>query len=596
MHRIPRAASKALLATVVLWSGTLGWATNSRTLAGGLGPLTTTLAYPVPPVFATSVAVMDADTGQWLRVVNPDASLPMASTTKIMTAIIAIQHGHLQDLVRVSHAAAAIGQSSMGLVEGEHVRMYDLLYGLMLPSGNDAAIAIGEHIAGSVPKFVEMMNAKASALHLFHTHYVTPYGFSDTPDGDDPAHYSSARDLVELARYALRDSLFRKIVSTATYVVPATKINHEHKLRTVNYFLNWYPGAGGVKPGWTSGAGVCQVIEVHRNGRHLIAAILHTPNVYTDVRDLMNYALGDFTWVSSGFSGDTPTQVVPSGTSSDPQLYFPFTGHSIRGPFVKYYKAHGGFNVFGAPRTESINVDGTLEQFFTNQILMYDPVQGAVVPQRLGFSALPSADWQIRTHKLPDTSWRRFYPQTGHTVTYRFLSFYLAQGGPRTFGYPITEKRYEGRTLVQYFENAELAWHPDATGSSGYVGVGPLGLRSLVGLGFITGDNLPPALHDPFIGKSPTPTRSPTATGKVSPTMTQSPIMTKTTTPILTSTMRPSASPTKPRPTHTPTSTATPPAKPTPTSSRTPTPAISPTRSPTPNATGSDTPVAPASP
>ena len=145
-------------------------------------------------MLASAVAVLDVDSGQWLRLVDADKPLPMASTTKIMTALLAIEHGHLHNLVLVSKRAASIGESTMGLVEGERVSMTDLLYGLLIPSGNDSAIAIAEHVSGSVPKFVALMNARARELHLTHTHYVNPYGFSKTADGDSPEDLLSARD------------------------------------------------------------------------------------------------------------------------------------------------------------------------------------------------------------------------------------------------------------------------------------------------------------------------------------------------------------------------------------------------------------------
>jgi D-alanyl-D-alanine carboxypeptidase len=519
--------------------------------AGGLGPLTTTLAYPAPPLFATSAAVLDVDTGKWLRLQNADMPLPMASTTKIMTAILAIEHGHLSSLVKVSKAAATIGETTMGLVAGERVSVMNLLYGLLIPSGNDAAIAIAEHVSGSQKKFVALMNAKARALHLTHTHYTNPYGFSDTNDGDDPEHYSSARDLVLLAQYAMKNPIFSTIVGTTAYDVPPTSHNQEHYFTTVDYFMTWYPGADGVKPGWTSGAGICQVIDVHRDGRHLLAAVMHTQNTYTDMRDLMNYALSDFTWYQahatdgSVLVNDTPASYVVSGTARNPVWYFPYSGHEIQGSFLTYYRTHGGFAVFGAPRTEQVNVDGNNEQFFSNQVLDYNATIGAVIPQRLGFDALPSPTWLKRVHRVKNSTTQRFFPETGHTVTNRFLDFFLANGGVSTFGYPITEKQSEHGALVQYFENAQFVWYG---GQNGYVSVAPLGLRYLVELGLITGDNLPPALHMPFALAAPTSTYSPTATATATRRATSSPTRTPTSRP--TSTLRPTITP---RPTQSPT-------------------------------------------
>jgi D-alanyl-D-alanine carboxypeptidase len=581
--------------TALLILSTLSAATSGRAaLAGGLGPLTTTLAYPTPPLYATSAAVMDVDTGKWLRLQNADMRLPMASTTKIMTAILAIEHGHLMDLVKVSKAAATIGQTTMGLGAGERVNVLDLLYGLLIPSGNDAAIAIAEHVSGSQKKFVALMNAKARSLHLANTHYTNPYGFSDTADGDDPAHYSSARDLVILAQYAMKSAVFRQIVSTTSFDVPGTKYSQEHYFTTVNYFMTWYPGADGVKPGWTSGAGICQVIDVQRNGHHILAAVMHTQNTFTDMRDLMNFALGDFTWYQAHAAdgsllvGDTPASYVVSGTTRAPVWYFPYTGHAIQGAYLRYYRTHGGYAVFGAPRTEAVNVDGSQEQFFSNQVVYYNATLGAIIARRLGFDGVPSPTWLKRVHKIKNTASQRFYPETGHTVTNHFLAFYLAFGAASTFGYPITEKSYENGTLVQYFENAEFVWHDDL---NGYVTAGPLGLRDLVELGFIAGDNLPPALHLPFVPPTIAATSRPTriATATPRPTSTQTLVPTVRPTPTTRPSSTPTASQTATRPPATRTSTRTPTRSPsatrtptqTPRVTLTPTAAASATRTPT---------------
>lgn len=449
-----------------------------RVAAGSLTPLTTTLAYPPPPIMAAAAAMLDVDTGQWLYLSHADTRRAMASTTKIMTAILAIGHGRLNALVRVSHAAATIGQSTMGLRQGEQVRVRDLLYGLLLPSGNDAAIALAEFVGGTQAHFVEMMNAKAAALHLHNTHYETPHGL------DAPDHYSSARDLVILARYAMSLPLFRQIVDTKQYVVRATAHNLEHRLTNINEVLYWYPGVDGIKPGQTDAAGLCQVIDAHRFGRHVILAIMNTPNLYTDARDLLDYGFGDFSWVSSGYQDDTIDQVIYKNTLNGPMLYYPYSGHGVQGSFSSYYRLHGGIEVFGMPRTEAIRTNGQLVQFFTNIVLAEDPRTDTVLPERLGLVAVPSSVLLRRVDRVADTNWRTYYPQTGHTVTYRFRQYYLSEGGPATLGYPVTEKFEQSGTLVQYFENAVLVWHA-TSGSTGFVGMAPLGQQELRSLGLL---------------------------------------------------------------------------------------------------------------
>jgi D-alanyl-D-alanine carboxypeptidase len=453
--------------------------------SGVLDPATTTQDYPAPPILARAAAMLDVDTGKWLYLANPDEQLPMASTTKLMTAYLALRYGHLQNLVTVSKAAATVGGSSMGLRPGERVSLLDLLYGLLLPSGNDAAVAIAQYVAGSLPAFVALMNQTAAALHLTHTHYLNPYGFFQTPDGDDPDHYSSARDLVLLAQIDMQNLLFRQIVATQHYVIPATATHHRYDLSTVNYVLSWYPGTDGVKPGWTGGAGICQVVDLRAHGRHLLLAILHTPNLYTDVRDLLDYGLDDFTWHQSPWTSvDRPDQYIVRATGAGSSWYFPYTGHAVSGPFLAYFKAHGGAAIVGYPQTEQVDVGGVTEQFFTNQILTQDPTTGAVTSLLLGTLSVPDAALLAPVLPVANTTWRTYFPQTGHTLTYRFRAFYLAHGGIATFGLPLTEKYAVNGTLVQYFQRAEFMWHA-LSASSGYVVLAPLGKARLQALGLV---------------------------------------------------------------------------------------------------------------
>ncbi len=177
---------------------------------------------PNPPVLARAAYLYDVTNGQVLYAKNADAGLPMASTTKIMTALLAIKYGRLDDMVTASYAAATIGESTMYLRQGEQLPLRDLLYGLMLPSGNDAAIAIAEHVGGSVPAFVAMMNREAALLGMTQTHFATPHGL------DAVGHYASARDMARLAMAAMALPVFRQVVSTRSYSIPATAHNDAH--------------------------------------------------------------------------------------------------------------------------------------------------------------------------------------------------------------------------------------------------------------------------------------------------------------------------------------------------------------------------------
>jgi len=332
--------------------------------------------YLPPPILASSAALLDVTANRWLLLDHADVPRAMASTTKIMTALVAITHGHLDDVATADAGAVAVGQASgsnMGLVTGERLTIRDLLYGLLLPSGNDAALTIAARVGGTVPAFVAMMNREAAALGMTHTHFANPHGL------DEAGHYSSAHDLAILARRALQLPLFRQIVDSSAYAIPATATHRAHRLTNLNWFLTWYPGADGVKPGMTAAAGLCQVLSARRHGRWLIGVLLNTPDLSTDARDLMNYGFGDFHWWPSGRAGDAPLSAIDAGSASDPALYFPATGHRIRAGFLAFYRAHGGAAVFGLPLTDEFVQGEASIQYFSNAVFRWTPRDGVTL-------------------------------------------------------------------------------------------------------------------------------------------------------------------------------------------------------------------------
>jgi D-alanyl-D-alanine carboxypeptidase (penicillin-binding protein 5/6) len=200
----------------------------------------------------------------WAR--DPTARRAMASTTKIMTAVVVLEHANLGDIVMVDKKAATAGESAMGLVVGERITVGELMKGVLVQSGNDAATLIAEHVGGSVDGFVKMMNAKAAALDLANTHYANPHGL------DQAGHYTSAADLTSLGRYAMRNTTFRQIVGT--YSVKARSDRYTHFLTSHNGMLKTYKGTEGVKTGWTDDAGYCIVLAVKRKGIELIGTVM----------------------------------------------------------------------------------------------------------------------------------------------------------------------------------------------------------------------------------------------------------------------------------------------------------------------------------
>lgn len=190
----------------------------------------------------------------------------MASTTKLMTAVVVLESASLDDLVTVKKPASTVGESGMGLRPGETISVRRLLEGLLIQSGNDAAVALAEHVGGSSDGFVRMMNAKAASLDLANTHYLNSHGL------DVPGHYTSAEDLTALTRYAMRDPEFRRIVGTSSTRISTPR--YTHQLTNTNLMLKVYSGANGVKTGWTDEAGYCVVVSAKRGDIELVATVL----------------------------------------------------------------------------------------------------------------------------------------------------------------------------------------------------------------------------------------------------------------------------------------------------------------------------------
>lgn len=252
-------------------------------------PILTVQGFP-PVVNATASYLVDMDTGHVLEDVHGEQILPMASTTKIMTAVIAIQTGDLDQSVTIQQDAFnrvhLDGGSSAQLVVGDTLPLRELVYGLMLPSGDDAAIAIADALAGSPDNFVQRMNLFAYHLHLFQTHYSNPDGLTLDDNLNDLQHYTTAADLVRLARYAMSLPLFAQIVQTKNHMLPANGQHHRYSWTNTNTLLESYTGMMGIKTGFTFAAGYCLVFAATRDGYHIIGVVLHSSSEVQRVKDV----------------------------------------------------------------------------------------------------------------------------------------------------------------------------------------------------------------------------------------------------------------------------------------------------------------------
>ena len=229
----------------------------------------------VQAVSANSCILMDAQTGRVLYEKNADQRSLIASTTKIMTALVVCEQCNVLDRMRIPKEAVGIEGSSMYLKEGEVLTVQELLYGLMLHSGNDAAVALAIYCGGTVEGFAQLMNDKAHRLGMKNTHFENPHGL------DSPGHYSTARDLALLAASAMDNPIFAKTVSTKTVNLSGRSLHNHNKL------LWQVQGAEGIKTGYTKAAGRILVSSASRQGRRLIAVTINDPNDWQDHKALL---------------------------------------------------------------------------------------------------------------------------------------------------------------------------------------------------------------------------------------------------------------------------------------------------------------------
>ena len=233
-------------------------------------------------ISAKSAILMDATTGRVLYEKDADRQSLIASTTKIMTALVVCEQCNVLDRMRIPKEAVGIEGSSMYLKEGEVLTIQELLYGLMLRSGNDAAVALAIYCGGTVEGFAELMNDKAHALGMKDSHFVNPNGL------DAPGHYATARDMAVLAAYAMENPIFAQTVSTKTVTTGNRVLTNHNKL------LWQVEGADGVKTGFTKAAGRILVSSASRQGRRLIAVTMNDPNDWKDHKELLDGGFSDY--------------------------------------------------------------------------------------------------------------------------------------------------------------------------------------------------------------------------------------------------------------------------------------------------------------
>lgn len=253
---------------------------------------------------ARSAILIERETGRVLLSHNAHEALPMASTTKVMTALMALEYGRLDEMVTVGRNAYGVPGTSIYLGLGETICLKDLLYGLMLASGNDAAVAIAEHIGGDVKTFCQKMTDRAAALGCENTVFLTPHGL--------PAegHYTTAADLALIAREAMKHPLFREIVSTQRASIPWEGRSYSRILNNKNKLLSAYEGATGIKTGYTKKAGRCLVFGAKRDGLEVIGVVLNCGSWFDEAARLMDEGFARYEQFTA-FSAKEPVRVLP---------------------------------------------------------------------------------------------------------------------------------------------------------------------------------------------------------------------------------------------------------------------------------------------
>jgi len=234
-------------------------------------------------VSAHSAVLIEASTGKIMYEKNAHQKMSMASTTKIMTAICALENSELDKLVEVHPSSVGVEGSSIYLKHGEHLTVRELVYGLMLSSGNDAAVAIAYAVSGSVEEFAKLMNETAQKIGVKNTSFKNPNGL------DEENHYTTAYDLAVITAYALKIKEFKEIVSTYEKTISHEGYDYDRKLRNHNKLLKMYEGCIGVKTGFTKKSGRCLVSAAERKGVTLVAVTLKAPDDWNDHMTMLNY-------------------------------------------------------------------------------------------------------------------------------------------------------------------------------------------------------------------------------------------------------------------------------------------------------------------
>lgn len=338
-------------------------------------------------MYSRAYCLLDADSGRTLLGENEDQQMPMASTTKIMTCIIALENSDLNGKVSVSPYAASMPDVQLNMQSGDTFYLKDLLYSLMLESHNDTAVAIAEAVGGTVEGFADLMNQKAEELGCTKTHFVTPNGL------DAKEHYTTARELCIIASYAIQNEKFLKIIQTRSHRFSNCNGTRSYSVNNHDAFLSSYSGAIGIKTGFTGKAGYCFCGAAKRDGKTLITSVLacgwppHKGYKWVDTKKLMDYGFANFETVSLKpqklpktfpVSGGTQNTVAIKRASSKPLSLMLCESDKIT---VKYKSS----NTLKAPVRQG-DILGYENYYLNKELLWKSPI--------IADGNVPERDWK----------------------------------------------------------------------------------------------------------------------------------------------------------------------------------------------------------
>lgn len=310
MERLVRVSLTLVLSWIIFAAGTLWvWGEGEQT-EDALSS----------KIYARAAVLADGDTGRILWGKNEDELMAMASTTKIMTCLVALENCNLNENVTISEYAASMPDVQLGAVAGDVFRLEDLLYALMLESDNDVAVAIAEHVGGTVENFAQMMNARARKIGCERTCFVTPNGL------DAPGHSTTAAELAKISSEAIKNTDFVKIIGTGYHSFSNVDNTRNYEVSNKNAFLSMMPGAFGIKTGFTGDAGYCFVGALNDDERTFISVVLGSgwppdKNLkWTDTRNLMNYGLEHFHLRTAGIKNIKMGEIKVDGGVKDTVL------------------------------------------------------------------------------------------------------------------------------------------------------------------------------------------------------------------------------------------------------------------------------------